>query len=299
MSNIALVSHLRSIAQLLQLDGEDFHRINAYRIAAAEIEKMTVDVSSENLGTIRGVGPSIGQVIGQFLTLGTSTKLVALTARWPIGALTMTRVHGVGPKMAMKLQKQGFANYDELLRAAKAGKIADPKLRDAVLASEGVRRIPREQALQLAKFVSSQMIPYVERVKVCGSIRRGASDSKDIDIVCMVKDDDQAKRALTAFASLGESLTSGPTRGSIRITKYAITMLCDLWVCRKESWGSHLCHVTGPKENNVRLRSMAKERGMLVSEHGIFRDGVRLGGEDEHDLYRILDIDYVEPCDRR
>ena len=45
--------------------------------------------------------------------------------------------------------------------------------------------IPYSQANKLANQVVAKIAPYCEQVKVCGSIRRHATDVKDIDIVCL------------------------------------------------------------------------------------------------------------------
>lgn len=298
MSNVALVSHLRLIAQLMSLDGEAYFKVTAFTNAADTIAAMPGDVTTDNFKSIPGVGNSIGQVIKEFLTIGTSLKLTALSQRWPVSALTMTKVHGVGPKTALKLYREGFHNYDELLLAAKSNKLYNAKLRDSVLAAEGKSRVPWETANQLAQYVASQLVPHVERVQVCGSIRRKTPDSKDIDIVCMVKDQQQAQSVLQFFMTLGEPVTSGDKRGSIRASRYGVTMNCDLWLSTLSCWGSFMNHVTGSRDHNVYVRGLAKSKGLLVNEYGIFRGSERLGGEDEHDVYRILEIDYVEPENR-
>lgn len=299
MANVALVSHLRLIAQLMALDNENHFKVRAFQNAADTIDEMSVDVSENDLWSIRGVGVSISEVIRQFLSMGTSARLVDLTHRWPVEALTMTRVAGVGPKTAMKLHNEGYRDFNALLAAAKAGRVDNPKLRQSILAAEGKMRVPFAAADRLAKYVSSQMIPHLVRAEVCGSLRRKLPDIKDIDIVGMIDNPSQAQRALREFAKLGEHIRSGEARGSIRTSRYGITMNCDLWLCTAVHWGSFLNHVTGSKEHNIHTRSLAKQKGMLINEYGIFKDNVRLGGEDEHDLYRILDIRYVEPRDRR
>jgi DNA polymerase (family 10) len=40
---------------------------------------------------------------------------------------------------------------------------------------------------------------------------------------------------------------------------------------------------------------MAKERNMKINEYGIYKEGKRLGGENEKDIYTHLGLDYIEP----
>jgi DNA polymerase (family 10) len=109
--------------------------------------------------------------------------------------------------------------------------------------------------------------------------------------------------ALDVFSKLGQFIQRGENRASIRFTNNGRTMQVDLWIVPSESWGSALNYATGSKNHNVHLRMLAGQNGMTVNEYGIFRlcgdvAGDKLGGADEHDLYRLLGIPYVEPQDR-
>jgi DNA polymerase (family X) len=86
----------------------------------------------------------------------------------------------------------------------------------------------------------------------------------------------------------------GPTRASITIRD---GVQVDLRVVEPESFGAALAYLTGSKEHNVRLREMALKRGMKINEYGIFREkgGEPLGGANEEDLYRLLDLPFIPP----
>ena len=299
MANTALVSHLRLISMLMSLDGEDFFKVRAFKNAADTIEMSSEDVTGQNALTFPGVGLSIKAVIDQFLTQGTSSRMLELAKRWPVSALTMTRVEGIGPKTAMKFHKEGIRTLTELVAAAKAGKILNSRLRNAILATEGSGRISYSIAIDVSRWVSEQMTPHVERSQVCGSLRRFSATVKDIDLVAQNSSERAANAAMVAFCSLGEHVRSGPRRATIKVSFKDIVIGCDIWLCEPSTWGSHLNHVTGSKDHNVRLRTLAREQGMLINEYGIFRGSERLGGDDEGDIYRLLDIPYAQPYERQ
>jgi DNA polymerase (family 10) len=64
-------------------------------------------------------------------------------------------------------------------------------------------------------------------------------------------------------------------------------------------------HSTGSKEHNIAMRALAMKKGMLLSNHGLFRAAVdprgkRVPGEliaaaEEADIFVALGMKYVEP----
>jgi DNA polymerase (family 10) len=70
----------------------------------------------------------------------------------------------------------------------------------------------------------------------------------------------------------------------------------DLLFAPPEEFGSALAYFTGSKEHNVSLRALAQSRGMKINEHGFWTlTGQRLGGENEEELYQLLDLPFVPP----
>jgi len=62
-----------------------------------------------------------------------------------------------------------------------------------------------------------------------------------------------------------------------------------------ESWGSGLQYLTGSKEHSIRLRGLAQERGLKLSEYGVFRGERRLAGEAEERVYEALGLPFIPP----
>ena len=317
-----LSEHLEAVARLMELDSENPHKVRAYRNASLQVRGRT----SQELSTptnISGIGPSIGATIREFLFRGSSTRLEALSTKWPVEILSLMTVQGVGPKTAVALFEDGVTSFDELLTRAKKGQL-DVKLTARVLAAEAQsKRVPIELALNVSSKIREQLIKAgARRVEVCGSIRRHTPSCKDIDIVAEVTSETTGPLK-KAFEQLGHVLWSGPVRSSIMITDSPQPLQCDLWMVHGWNWGAMLCYATGSKIHNQRLRGMLKSRGMRMNEYGIYLplDGVdldarkvaygplvatsggelvakRIGGTDEEDVYKILGIPYVHPSQR-
>jgi DNA polymerase (family 10) len=91
-------------------------------------------------------------------------------------------------------------------------------------------------------------------------------------------------------------------RGSIKAA-YMIDgyIHVDFKVVPEESWAFSLCHFTGSKAENIRLRKAALSKGLSLSEYGFKDKDGRIhtyGLKTERDIYEYLGLPYVEPWNR-
>ena len=312
--NKACAHHLILISMGLALDGQNRFKITAFENASTAVMLHPTDVAEAaglvgGLKAIGGIGDSTLAVILEWVKTGTSTRYEELAKKHPMEALTMTVVDGIGPKGALKLHESGIKNFTQLVAAAREGKLPD-KMKAAVLFAVEKERVPHAEAKVLAEAVISALTAMTKltRFEPAGSLRRKTADSKDVDIVSCTDSTEDRDAALDVFSKLGQFIQRGENRASIRYTHLGRTMQVDLWIVPVESWGSALNYATGSKNHNVHLRMLAQKAGMTVNEYGIYKvhatdpkhgiAGERLGGADEHDLYKLLGIPYVEPQER-
>ena len=121
-----------------------------------------------------------------------------------------------------------------------------------------------------------------------GSIRRKVSEISDIDIFVTKDIDLKEIEKLDKFLSWIE-------KGKDKIgfmfhcNKYNIDRKVELYINTKmESFGSMLLHTTGPDMYNVYLRKLAKDQGLLLNQHGIFKNGKQIAGDTEESCYKVL-----------
>jgi len=71
----------------------------------------------------------------------------------------------------------------------------------------------------------------------------------------------------------------------------------DLRTVEPFHWGAALQYFTGSKEHNIRIRDIAKEKGLKVNEYGVFKadTGERIGGEEEEEVYRLIGMEWIPP----
>src|SRR3990172_2481618 len=132
----------------------------------------------------------------------------------------------------------------------------------------------------------------VEKVEACGSIRRQKETIGDVDFLVA---SDNPKEIMDFFVSLPGVIKvwgKGATKTSVR-TRNGFDM--DIRVVPKESFGAALQYFTGSKEHNIILRKIAIDKGLKLSEYGLFRGERMIAGETEEEIYHLLGMDYIEP----
>src|SRR5208337_1976012 len=310
MKNQEIAKIFNEIADLLELKGENPFRIRAYRRAAMNIEGLSEnieEIAQEEVLQIPGIGHDLAAKINEYLRTGRIQIREELSRAVPEGLLPILSVPGLGPKTAKLLyEKLNIRTLDELERFAAEHKLVglsgikektEENIRKGIeMLKRGRERQPLGRVLPIAQDILDQLKKHaaVTKIDIAGSLRRWKDTVKDIDIVAT---SDNPKEVMKVFIHLPHAkdvLLQGPTKSSI-LTSEGLQV--DLRVVEQESYGAALAYFTGSKSHNVRLREMAVKRGLKINEYGIFRekDGKRLGGLHEDDVYQTLGLPYIPP----
>ena len=64
-----------------------------------------------------------------------------------------------------------------------------------------------------------------------------------------------------------------------------------------------MLYFTGSGEFNLNMRAFAKKKGYTINEYGIYKlvngkKGDKVDIQSEEDIFKILDLEYVEPHNR-
>lgn len=292
LSNLEIAELLDKLAFFKQLAGANVFAIKAFSNAARIVENYAGDMPSDMSGQT-GIGDKIAKAIIEAKTTGTINELESLKLKFP-DVYDLTKVSGIGAKRALKFNETyGITTRSELLSLLNDGKIKDNKLLEAVKFSlTANERLPRYMVEQRLEPLLNALRPLASRLEVVGSMRRKRETIKDVDIL-VVTDDRSA--VMATFTTFGNVLSQGPDKCSIQIDGGAIKFQTDLLCTTTDSWGAALNYFTGSKEHNVTLRTLAKAQGLTVNEYGIFKDGIKIGGAEECDIYNILSLPYVPP----
>ncbi len=122
----------------------------------------------------------------------------------------------------------------------------------------------------------------------------------DVDLLVAAADPAPAMAAMREHPDVAEVLGSGETKTSVRLEG---DLQVDLRVVPAASFGAAWQYFTGAKAHNVALRQRAVDRGLRLSEYGLFRGGEgsdpdrgeRVAGADETGVYEALGLAWIPP----
>jgi DNA polymerase (family 10) len=321
MKNQEIAKIFYEIASYLEMEGIPF-KPYAYEKVALSLEGLEEDVEDiyerdglKGLEKIPGVGKNIAEAIKEYLKTGRIKHYEGLKKKTPVNIGELTAVEGLGPKKVKVLyQKLRIRNLKDLERTAKLHKIAPlfgfgEKTEKNIL--EGIDFLKRSKG----RFLLGEILPTVkevceklkslkevEKIFPAGSVRRMKETVGDVDLLVTVK---ESKKPAFAKASAGGIMNffvslpgvikiwgKGTTKASVRM-KEGFDM--DIRVVPKRSYGAALQYFTGSKEHNIATRRIAMDKGLKLSEYGLFRGKKMIVSETEGGVYKALGMQWIPP----
>ncbi len=310
LNNRQVAAILYEVADLLEIKDVKFKPV-AYRRAAHGIETLSEDINRiaerDGLEDLPGVGRHIATKIREILSTGRLQYLERLKQDVGPGVREIAEIGGIGPKKAMMLhEKLGIENLEQLEAAAKEGKIrglfgfgekSEGNILQGIAARRGsAGRFLLGNMLPVALKIRAELagLPGVRQISLAGSIRRMKETIGDIDLLAASA---EPKSVMDVFCTLPEVtrvLNRGTTKSSVIL---ASGVQVDLRVVEEGQFWTALQYFTGSKDHNIAIRRRALERGWSLSEYGMKdeKSGENRTGSTEQDLYRMLDLPYIEP----
>ena len=311
MDNRQLSDIFVLIAALSEIKGEIIYKTLAYRKAAESLLALGRDVNEiwkeGQLEEIPGVGKAISEKIDELLRTGKLEFLEKLEKEVPPTLADWLQVPGLGPKKVALIWKElGLTSLPELESAARAGKLRSlpgmgEKSEAQILAGiESLRRrsgrLPLGVAYPLVQGILAALlkVPGVRDASPAGSLRRMRPTVGDLDILVAASDSAPVMQAFATLPGVLRVLGRGETKSSIEFND---GVRAQLWVHPPERFGTALQYATGSKDHNVRLRELALDKGLSLSEHALLKtDG---SGEilcaSEPEVYAALGLPWIPP----
>ncbi|MEO0091941.1 MAG: DNA polymerase/3'-5' exonuclease PolX [candidate division WOR-3 bacterium] len=317
MKNKEIANIFDRIADALEFKGEQVFRVLAYRKAARIIEELSEDIEVLNregkLREIPGIGEGIAKKIDEYLKTGKMKKYQEAMSGIPQELLELLNIQNLGPKtLKLANEKLGVKNLADLKRVIEDGSLSklfrmgEKKVENIrkgiILYEQGQKRIPIDTALQIAEMVVGYLkkAPGIMNISPSGSLRRMKETIGDIDILVTGKNGQKIINYFTQMPEVTQVLASGSTKGSVIIGSGEEAIQVDVRFVEPKSYGSALQYFTGSKEHNIKLRSLAKEKGLKLSEYGIYEirsNGKEkyIAGESEEDVYQAIGLPWMPP----
>lgn len=311
MKNLELARIFRNIALLLEMNGVRF-KPRAYESAAKTIEALSGSVDEiyrkggiRSLLQIPGVGKGIAEKVEEFVKTGHIQYYEDLKKKVPVDLEDLSQIEGLGPKRIKSLwQALRIQNIDELEKAAQAHKICKVPgfqerteqniLKSIEFAKRAKGRYVLGFVLPLINEIENRLksLPEVKKVAVAGSVRRMMETVGDADFLAV---SDNPKRVTEYFVAMPEVelvQAKGETKSTIRLYS---GMHFDLRIVSEESFGSALQYLTGSKNHNIALRTIAIQKGLKLNEYGLFKGKRQIAGKTEEEIYGILGLAWIPP----
>jgi len=103
---------------------------------------------------------------------------------------------------------------------------------------------------------------------------------------------------LHRFKNLGVFINGDKKYSGIIEFDNKIIIQVDIIFASKQEWYTSIIYFTGSKNHNIKLRTIAKLNGYKLNEHGLFKNNIKIEINSEKELYKILNINYLDPINR-
>ena len=311
MINSELSKIFIDMARFLQMEGVAF-KPYAFERAAESLQSLKEDAGDvyrrgglKALMEIPGIGKSIAGHIEEYIKTGKVKDYENFKKKMPLKMDELVRVEGLGPKKIKVLyQKLGIHDVKSLEKAAKSHKVAPlfgfgEKTEKNIL--QGLEFLKRDKGrfgiweiMPIARGIYGQLekLKEVKKISLAGSLRRKKETIGDVDFLVV---SDNAKKVMDFFVSLPgveKIWGKGGTKASVRMVN-GFDM--DLRVVPEKSYGAALQYFTGSKDHNIVTRKIAIDKGLKLSEYGLFNGKKMIASYTEEDVYKELGMAWPAP----
>ena len=298
---------LKKISDYEKANGEAF-KANSYLKVISELKKFKddSDLTEANIRNIRGVGDAIFKKIDQIMKTGTCNLYDKIKNVVDPREVFMN-VHGIGPKRANELVKMGVNSIEELRK--KKEYLNDKQKIGLQYYEELIQKIPHEEIVNHEKHLKTflkRTDPKAE-LTIAGSYRRNKSESGDIDVLLKCDKRETFTKFIKKLVNQGylvEELALGNKKynGICKLGRKGIGRRIDIMYTKPDEYPFAILYFTGSGEFNQMMRKMVNEKGYTMNEYSIKHSdtGKKVDHtfNEEKDIFKFLDMGYVEPWQR-
>lgn len=308
-----IIRTFEKIALYMELFGENHFKVSAFRKAAIVLELDPRSLAEmDDILTLKGIGKGTGAVIMDLLEKGESDLLQELEATVPKGLIPLLKIPGLGGKKIAKLREAlGIDSVESLRDACAAQEVSKvpgfgKKTEENLLAEIellGTRqgKFPIWQVEKVVSFVEQELqgIPEIARFSVAGSYRRTEEQSSDVDFIIVTDEPSVVREKLLASLPVAATIAAGDAKLSVTLDLEE-QIDADFRFVKEVQFASAIHHFTGSKDHNVRMRQLAKSRGLKISEYGVEdEEGIVTKFESETEFFAHFDLPFIPPALRR
>ncbi len=309
--NNDIAAIFNTLADLLEIKGENQFRIRAYRNAARTVDGLSQSAAEmvaedRDLSRLSGIGKDLAGKIREIVETGKLGLLGEVEAEVPGELSDLMHVSGLGAKRVAALYRElGVTTLDELEQAAKDGRVSQlegfgTKTQESILEEIERLREKKQQRSRLA-IVEQYAGPLVEHLRktkgvkdvvIAGSYRRRRETVRDLDILVTCKKGAKVMDRFVGYDDVNEVVSEGKTKSTVLLGS---GLQVDLRVVPQVSYGSALVYFTGSKAHNIAIRKIAVKKKLKINEYGVFKGDERVAGRTENEVYEEVGLPFIEP----
>ena len=313
-----IINKLEDLKKIYQQNEDKKWNLKALSTAINSIKKYdgTILSGSQLKNELKGVGEKISKRVDEILETGTLSILDDIDSD-NNNLNNLLLITGVGLVRAKKWISSGITNIDQLKEA-----INNNKIKSTHHINIGIKyyydfqkKIPKDE-IDIINSILNNCIKKVDKnlvFEICGSYRRGALESGDIDILISnpsyinnINEQNYLKKIvkeLTKNNLIIDNLTSkGETKfmGVCKINESLVARRIDIRVVNYQSYFAALIYFTGSKNFNVYLRNKALEHNYSLNEYSLTNtiDGTQKMLNSEKEIFDLFKIPYLTPIER-
>jgi DNA polymerase/3'-5' exonuclease PolX len=314
MSNTDIANHLSKLSLYYRING-DSNRSGAFGRASELIENYDGDYETDYRKVkIHGIGESTLSEVDEYLATGTSKRLESIkgdSKSKTVNIASFSVIPDLGIMGTMILHnKYGVNDIDDLKDFYTRGFIKDIGNSSILSILDNYfdvekSKFPRGVALLAALEVTGLIEKYAVDLKlnVTGSLRRGATSVKDVDLVISTNN---WEKVSTEIRSNYKVIYGGASKLHFEVPLKEIyngrtVIEVDVVMAPPSEYYYSLLYLTGSKEFNIEMRRHCKNMSLRLNEHGLFDESGKLLNLDvsgEEDIFKYLGLRYCAPAGR-
>lgn len=313
MNKKTIIRTFEKIALYMELLGENPFKVGAFRKAANVLELDPRSLSEmDDILKLKGIGKGTGAVIIDLMEKGESDLLKELEEEVPKGLIPLLKVPGLGGKRIAKLREAiGIDSIESLRKACESNKVSvlpgfGKKTEEKILhelEQLGTRKgkLPVWQVESIVKAIEAELrgMKEITCFSVAGSFRRAEEESSDVDFIIVTDDPAAVREKLMEVLPIEETVAAGDSKLSV-VLDMADLVDADFRFVTEEQFATALHHFTGSKDHNVKMRQLAKSKGMKISEYGVeMDDGTVKTFDSESDFFAFFNLPFIPPSLRK
>ena len=316
--NSELCKLLLEIGEHERTVNQNIYKFNAYRKAASSLSTYPKQISSgEEAKQLSGIGPKIASKIDEYVKTGKISLSGAVSVNDESQVITqLTRVEGIGPVFANKLLQEGIKSIDELRK--NKSKLNAHQLIGLKYLEEFSKKIPRLEIREIEKRMKKKLKHFDTNLilTICGSYRRGAISSDDIDILItdltFTNEQKSGNRLERIINRLKEkhlitdeiSLEETKFMGVCQLNNETPHRRIDIRLIPMDQYYFAVLYSTGSSNFNKEMRQHASNEGYILNEYSLRKigstgvPGEPLEVKSEEDIFEYINLPYKKPEQR-